>query len=289
MEEQERQLARVEEMTPARFNFFDKGQFEVMQRVSNLFAHSELVPDMYKATDKQSEQKAIANCMLAIEMSQRMGASPLMVMQNLIIIYGRPSWSSKFLISTVNTCGRFNTLKYRITNKGKVGKIEYTDYAWNDQQRKKVAVTKVFDGSNIDNLECVAYTTEKGSTDTLESSPISIALAIKEGWYTKAGSKWQTMPEQMLRYRAASFWTNAYAPELSMGMRTDDEVRDIVDAEYEELPTEKRVKKEIDNNANKEPLPAEEKKEEQKETSESNPLGAQKMPEIFNNGIESAE
>jgi hypothetical protein len=43
------------------------------------------------------------------------------------------------------------------------------------------------------------------------------------------------MTKQMLMYRAASFWTNAYAPELSMGMKTDDEIRDIVDVEFEEI------------------------------------------------------
>ena len=51
----------------------------------------------------------------------------------------------------------------------------------------------------------------------------------------KSGSKWPTMPEQMLRYRAASFWVSAYAPEMAMGLRTEEEQRDIVDVEYEDL------------------------------------------------------
>lgn len=236
--------------TPAIFNFFDVEQFKTMQRVSRVFANSELVPDMYKTTKDNTEDKAMANCMIAIEISQRIGASPLMVMQNLVIIYGRPSWSSKFLIGTVNTCGRFNSLKYRITNLGKVGMIPYTDYVWNDQVKKKLPVTKQYDGTQIDNLECIAYTCEKGSDDVLESAPVSIKMAIEEGWYTKSGSKWTTMPLQMLRYRAASFWTSTYAPELSMGMRTDDEVRDIVDIEYEDVT--KKVQAEIKTNANKE-------------------------------------
>src|SRR5690606_15533634 len=136
-----------------------------------------------------------------------------------------PSWSSAFLISSVNSSGRFEPMKYRITNKGKLGKVDYVDYEWNGKH--KAAVNKTFDGSNIDNIECVAYTKSRGSDEVLESSPISIEMAIKEGWYTKAGSKWQTMPEQMLRYRAASFWTRAYAPEISMGMHTVEEIQDI--------------------------------------------------------------
>lgn len=238
------------------FNFFDPQQFQTMQRVCKMFASSDLVPDTYKAKTKpiptnatpeviaavQAENeaatsKAIANCMIAVEVSMRIGASPLMVMQNMAVIYGRPSWSSKFLIATVNSCGRFEPLQFRFTDKGNIGEVEYTDYEWNDRARCKEAVKKVLDGTNIRNLECVAFTTKKGSKNVLESAPVSIQLAVEERWFTKDGSKWRTMPRQMLMYRAASMWTNAYAPELSMGMRTIEEQQDIVDVEFEEVPT----------------------------------------------------
>lgn len=238
------------------FNFFDPVQFETMQRVCKMFASSELVPDMYKVTDKNPIEKAMANCMIAIEIAQRIGASPLMVMQNMVPIYGKPSWSSKFLIATVNTCGRFNPLKFRFTEKGNLGMVDYTEYAkvWVNGQNgrgycKNEATTKQFDGRKIADIECVAYTTAKGSDEVLESSPVSIRLAIQEGWYTKNGSKWQTMTRQMLMYRAASFWTNAYAPELSMGMRTVEEYQDIVDVDYQNVETEVAAEKQ--NNANK--------------------------------------
>ena len=225
------------------FNFFDPVQFDTMQRVCSLFANSELVPDMYKISDNNPKEKAIANCMIAIEMAQRIGASPLMIMQNMVIIYGRPSWSSKFLVATVNTCGRFNPLQYRFTEKGMLGKVDYTEYerTWDKTLYggkggyKNAAKTVTFDGTKVMDIECIAFTTAKGSDKVLESSPISLRLAIQEGWYTKNGSKWRTMPKQMLMYRAASFWTNAYAPELSMGMKTEDEIRDIVDVDYEEV------------------------------------------------------
>ncbi|MEG1581520.1 MAG: hypothetical protein RR386_09725, partial [Bacteroidaceae bacterium] len=165
------------------------------------------------------------------------------------IIYGRPSWSSKFLVATVNTCGRFNPLQYKFTDKGALGMVDYTDYVWNNQTRSKQAVIKQFDGKKIMDIECVAYTTAKGSDKALESSPVSVRMAVQEGWYTKNGSKWQTMTKQMLMYRAASFWTNAYAPELSMGMKTEDEVRDIIDVEYEDVTNV--VEKEKADKANK--------------------------------------
>jgi hypothetical protein len=240
-------LAKQPSPQAVQFDFFNPQQFETMQRICKMFASGDLVPDMYKTSATNPENKAMANCMIAIDMSQRIGASPLMIMQNLVIIYGRPSWSSKFLIATVNTCGRFNPLQYRFANKGKIGKIKITEYQW--KEGKKVPVLVDFDGTEIDNIECVAFTTAKGSNEELASSEVSTLMAINEGWYTKAGSKWKTMQKQMLIYRAASFWTSAYAPEISMGMKTEDEVYDIEDIAYEDVSD--KVKNEINDKANK--------------------------------------
>lgn len=274
----------MENLPATQFDIFNQAQFEVMQRVCSMYSSSELVPDIYKVTDKNPKEKAIANCMVALEMSQRIGASALMVMQNMDIIYGRPSWRSKFLIATVNTCGRFNPLQYKFTTKGKLGKISYTEYekTWVDGKNgakgyyKNTPKVTELDGTNIDNIECIAYTCAKGSDQVLESSPVSIELAVKEGWYTKAGSKWQTIPQQMLIYRAASFWTSAYAPELSMGMRTTDEMEDIgeiIDAKFEDITN--KVQADIKENANKgEPISFDKKTPEPKKEKE-----AEKVPD----------
>lgn len=301
--------------TSPAFNFFDPVQFDTMQRVCSFFASSDLVPDNYKAqlkplpagADENTmnaikaentaiKTKAIANCMIAVEVASRIGASPLMVMQNMAVIYGRPSWSSKFLIATVNSCGRFEPLQFRFTDKGALGMVDYTDYVWNPTKRCKEPVIKQFDGKKIHDIECVAFTTKRGSDGVLESSPVSVRLAIQEGWYTKNGSKWQTMTKQMLMYRAASMWTNAYAPELSMGMRTVEEQQDIY-TDYEDV-TANEVAAEKENNANKKRISLDmgngkqetrvvdtETGEIQHETPAANetPAGTQKAPENANN------
>ena len=64
-------------------------------------------------------------------------------------------------------------------------------------------------------------------------------MAEKEGWAGKAGSKWKSMPSQMLRYRAAAFWQRVYCPEISMGLMTVEEAEDIEYAEYEEVSDNK--------------------------------------------------
>jgi hypothetical protein len=81
--------------------------FVALQRIGQAFASSSLVPEAYQGN--------VANCMIAIEMAARMRASPLMVMQNLYLIHGRPSWSSQYLIASFNDCGRFSAIKYRWT------------------------------------------------------------------------------------------------------------------------------------------------------------------------------
>jgi hypothetical protein len=242
------------------FNFFDPEQFEMIQRRARYFAKSDFVPEMYRESDKNPLDKAIANCLVALEIAYRTGANPFMVMQNIVIIYGRPSWSSKYIISMVNSCGRFEMLRFRFKNKGMLGMIEYTEYnkTWTAGTNggkgfyKNEAKKMTFDGRNIMDVECVAWTRAKGSNEVLESAPVSLKLAIQEGWYQKAGSKWQTMTEQMLMYRAASFWANIYAPELGMGMQTVDEVKDIVDVvPIEDEPATDKLNKEKEAKANK--------------------------------------
>lgn len=207
------------------FNFLNSDHFATMQRVCTMFASSELVPKMYRISPDNPKDKAIANCMIAIETASRIGASPLMVMQNMYIVHGQPAWSAKFLTATVNGCGRYYSIKYKL---------------------EKLGIIKNGDQS-VENWQCIAYTSEKGSEEILESIPVTIEMAIAEGWYNRNGSKWKTMPKLMLQYRSVTFWTRAYAPELSMGIRSEDEVEDIIP--YEDV-TEK-VKQEVATNANK--------------------------------------
>ena len=211
-------------------------QFEVMQRMAKMYTESTIIPEAYKGN--------IGNCIIALDMATRMGANPLMVMKNLYVVNGNPSWSSKFLIATINMSGKYSSLRYRKRNLGKVGKVKYNDIEWKTDptgKSRKTIVVKEFDGTEIDNIECVAYATELSTGEILESDPITIDTAIKEGWYTKSGSKWVTMPSLMLTYRAAAFWQRMYCPEISMGFITKEEADDIQDAEYVEIPSKDKL------------------------------------------------
>lgn len=172
--------------------FMSISAFEDAQRMVKPLATSDLVPDTFK--------NRIGNCLIALEAAQRIGASPLQVMQNLYIVHGKPAWSSQFLIACVNASRKFSPLRYKMTGK-----------------------------KGTDDYGCVAWAKDLNDGEILESPEITIGTAKKEGWFTKNGSKWQTMPELMLRYRTATLFARLYAPELTMGIQTDDEVADIVD------------------------------------------------------------
>ncbi len=207
--------------------FGNKQSLELALKAANILGKSTLVPQEY--------QNNIPNCVIALNMASRMNADPLMVMQNLYIVYGRPGWSSQFLISTFNTSGRFSALRYEwIGNPGK------------------------------DDYGCKAWAVEKETGEKLEGSSVTIAIAKKEGWYEKKGSKWQTMPQQMLMYRAASWFIRAYAPELAMGMHTEDEIYDTIDLSKDDY--EIKVEQEIKQNANSEVIDISEATEVRVET-----------------------
>jgi hypothetical protein len=192
-------------------------KFALMQRQATGISKSDLVPKEYKEN--------MANCLIAIEIADRIGASPLMVMQNLAIIHGRPSWSSTFIISAINSCGRFKPLRFRMTKEDQVRDFHYEIFEteWINKQKTTKVVNKT---TKILNKTCVAWTTDT-SGEVLESPEVSIEMACIEGWYDKSGSKWKTMPDLMLRYRSAAFFGRLYAPDVLMGMHTAEEVEDM--------------------------------------------------------------
>lgn len=221
-------------------SFFTIGGFELMQRGARLLASSTLVPAAYQSNivkrnkygdiESQTENpNALSNCVLALNMSQRMGADPLMVMQNLYIVEGRPAWSSQFIIAAINACGKFTPLRFDIEDKGE-REMEWTEKVWKkNPQTGKNFREELQKKAVIHDVACTAWAMEKATNTKLSSPKVSIAMAVLEGWYGKDGSKWKTMPEVMLRYRAASFFGKLYAPELLMGIQTAEEVHDTID------------------------------------------------------------
>lgn len=206
--------------------------FEFMQRTAKMFSQSSMVPTTYRAVIEKGygdnitqidNPAALPNCIIALNMATRMNADPLAIMQNLHVIEGRPSWSSQFIIAAINSCGRYSPLRFDITA-GEEIDASYTTFEWVD--RKKVAKTTK---TRVRNATCIAWAVELSTNTRLESPKVTMEMAVNEGWYGKNGSKWQSMPDLMLRYRSAAFFGRIYAPELLMGLPSNEEAQDIVE------------------------------------------------------------
>lgn len=183
-------------------------------QMANALSKSTIVPKDYQGNQ--------ANAMVAIEIANRLHTSPLMVMQNLYVIQGRPSWSAQFLIASINASGKYDMELQYEEKRDKDGK-PYSCRCW---------TTK--DGRRVDGIE------------------VSMEMAKDEGWLGKSGSKWKTMPQVMLRYRAASFFARMNCPEMTLGFYTQEEV---IDGDFKEYPIEEMrqdVEQEIKENANSE-------------------------------------
>lgn len=163
---------------------------EKLMEMASTLSKSTIVPVAY--------QHRAENCFVAMDMASRMGVSVMMVMQNLHIIQGKPSWSGQAMASMIRSNPQFRNVTLHYV--GEEGKDTHGAY---------VTVERVSNGQTM-----------KGGT-------VTIATAKKEGWYQKTGSKWQTMPEIMLAYRAYAWFARVYCPEIMMGLQTTDEVYDV--------------------------------------------------------------
>lgn len=176
--------------------FADSASFNTALRMSQCLATSTVVPREY--------QNNVGNCMIAIEMASRINTSPMMVMQNLYIVNGRPAWSSQWIIAMINSSRRYKTeLQFEFGH---------------DQA----------DGG----LSCRAWA-EDYAGHKVYGPKISLKMANDEGWTTKNGSKWKTMPDVMIQYRAASFFGRMNCPDMIMGIYSQEEVLDMG-----EIPTD---------------------------------------------------
>lgn len=159
-------------------------------RTAKMLSTSALVPDTYRNCPE--------NCLVAIDLANRLGLSPLMVMQNLYVVKGKPSWSGSFCAAAVNGSGRFTPLEF------------------------------VFVGEpGTPSHGCYAKATRRSNNCVCVSDTVTIQMAKSEGWLNKPGSKWQTMPVQMMQYRAAAFFAKVHCPDILLGIPTYEEVQDV--------------------------------------------------------------
>lgn len=165
----------------------DQAQFNQLARAAKMLSETNIIPQNYQGKPQ--------DCFVAIEMATRMNISPLVVMQNMYVVKGKPSWAGQACTMLINSCGKFKDVKHIYT--GKKGTDERGCY---------VSAVRISDGVELNGVE------------------VTINMAKAEGWTSNA--KWRNMPELMLAYRASAFFARVYCPEALMGVQTYEEVID---------------------------------------------------------------
>jgi hypothetical protein len=165
----------------------DKEAFDQAARVANMLSKSKIVPEAY--------QNRPEDCFIAVELAARMNTSPVFIMQNLYVVKGKPSWAGQACMAMITACGKFKSVRH-----------VYTGTKGTENRGCYVEAIRISDGELIQGTE------------------VTIKMAKDEGWMSN--SKWKNMPEQMLGYRAASFFARMYCPEAMMGLQTTEEIYD---------------------------------------------------------------
>lgn len=164
----------------------ENNQLRAALAVAEELSKSDIIPKEF--------QKKPANCLIAIQLANRLKADPFMVMQNTDVIYGKPALRSTFIIACINGSGKLlGSLKFEL---------------------------------NENETRCRAWGIEKETGAKLYGPIITMEMAQAESWTTKNGSKWKTMPGVMLRYRAAAFFGRMQCPEILNGIYSSDEIED---------------------------------------------------------------
>jgi len=140
-------------------------------------------------------QGQAANCFVALDMANRMGASPMEIMQNIYVVHGTPGFSAKYAIAMANRSGIFK------------GPICFEERG---------------SGANLE-VEAFAIVRETGQRVSFTAS---MAMAKAEKWDSNPKYK-GPLAATMLRYRSATLLIRTTCPEVLLGMQTADEVEDV--------------------------------------------------------------
>ena len=190
------EIMNMEETTALSNPFGSELNFNALMKVAEAFSKTSIIPAAY--------QNKPDDCMIAIDMANRMQVSPMFVMQNLYVVKGKPSWSGQACMSLIKANPEYQNVRPVYTG-------EKGTNSWG----------------------CYIQAVRRDTGEVVKGPEVTIGIAKAEGWFSKKDkygnetSKWQTMPELMLAYRASAFFARIYIPNSLMGCRVEGEIADI--------------------------------------------------------------
>lgn len=171
---------------------------DTQSSLSNFRDNWEIAEKLCKSSIIPKEfQNKPENVLLCLGMSQKMGLDVITVMNNLQLVMGKQEWKGSFIPVLIERTGKYTDLEFNFVGK-----------------------------ENMDDWGCYLEATRTRDGKRIKGTTITISMVKAEGWYNK-NSKWKTMPQQMLIYRASSFFARAYCAAALNGISTEGEVNDI--------------------------------------------------------------
>lgn len=183
MENEEKEMIEAAKSLPPtgeKFNLLPRS-FEEAYRFANMMAKSDLVPKEFR--DKP------ANVLLAVQLGQEVGLSPMQAIQSIAVINGRPSMWGDAVLGIVQASGL----------------LEYI----HEEVKDGVATCRM---------------KRKGQPETVRS--FSTADAKKAGLLGKAGP-WTNYENRMLQLRARGFCVRDTFADVLKGLHVREEVEDM--------------------------------------------------------------
>ena len=158
-------------------------------KIAMQYAKSDLVPPTFKGKPE--------NVVIAMGLSEKIGIDLYTIMQNLIIVKGKTGWTGSFCKTLIERTGKYTDIEYvYVGEKGK------------------------------DNFGCYVQAIQKSNGKIVKGTTVDVAMVKAEHWNTNP--KWNSMTEQMLGYRAASFFARLHCPEALSGIYTAEENEDVI-------------------------------------------------------------
>ena len=177
----------------------DKEKFNQVLRAADMLSKTSIIPQTYQGKPQ--------DCFVALEMAERMNVSPMVIMQNMYVVKGKPSWSGQACTMFIKNCGEFKDVKH-----------------------------VYFGDKGTENRGCYLTATKISTGEQVDGPEVSIQMAKAEGW--TSNPKWRNMPELMLAYRASAFFARVHCPEAMMGVQTSEEIIDITPVEVPSIDDE---------------------------------------------------
>ena len=164
-----------------------KEAFNELFTKAQYLAKSDLVPDSYRNKP--------ANCMIALDTANRLGVSPLFVMEQLTIVQGKRSWSGQACGMLIKRYPLFKDVELVYVGK-----------------------------ENEESWGAYVQAVRKDNGKTIKGTTVTMKMAQLEGW--TRNTKWKSMPEQMLAYRAYAFFARVHCADVLNGFMVEGEPED---------------------------------------------------------------